>query len=65
MKPFVKGDIDGFFAIAIDNLVQLLLLLGLLNGVLGFSAEIVYGRILPGVAVSFLVGNLFYRRVTQ
>ena len=60
MKPFVKGDIDGFFAIAIDNLVQLLLLLGLLNGVLGFSAEIVYGRILPGVAVSFLVGNLFY-----
>ncbi len=60
MKPFVKGDIDGFFAIAMDNLVQLLLLLGLLNGVLGFSAEIVYGRILPGVAVSFLVGNLFY-----
>jgi AGZA family xanthine/uracil permease-like MFS transporter len=28
--------------------------------VLGFSAEMVHGRILPGAAVSLLVGNLFY-----
>jgi len=62
MKPFVKGDIDGFFALGIDNIVQLLLLISLVNGVLGFPPELVYGRILPGVAVSFLVGNLFYAR---
>ena len=29
-------------------------------GVLGFRPDLVYGRILPGVAVSFLVGNVFY-----
>ena len=60
MKPFVKGDIDGFFSLGIDNLIQLLLLVSLLHGVLEFPSELIYGRILPGVAVSFLVGNLFY-----
>jgi adenine/guanine/hypoxanthine permease len=60
MKLFTRGDIDGFFAIALDNLVQLLLLATLCRKVAGFSPELVYGRILPGVAISFLVGNLFY-----
>lgn len=60
MRWFVRGDIDGFFALALDNLVQLLLIDGLCRGVLGFSQELVYGRILPGVALSLIVGNLFY-----
>jgi AGZA family xanthine/uracil permease-like MFS transporter len=60
MRWFVRGDIDGFFGLALDNLVQLMLIVGLCQGVLGFPAEVVYGRILPGVAVSLLVGNLFY-----
>jgi AGZA family xanthine/uracil permease-like MFS transporter len=60
MKWFVRGDVDGFFGLAIDNLVQLLLIDALCRGVLGFSAELVYGRILPGAAVSLVVGNLFY-----
>ncbi|MEI7870185.1 MAG: hypothetical protein WCI11_20055 [Candidatus Methylumidiphilus sp.] len=29
-------------------------------GVLGFSDDLVYGRILPGAAESLLVGNLYY-----
>jgi adenine/guanine/hypoxanthine permease len=60
MRWFVRGDVDGFFGLAIDNLVQLLLIDALCRTVLGFPAELVYGRILPGVAVSLLVGNLFY-----
>ena len=60
MRWFVRGDIDGFFALALDNLVQLLLIDGLCRFVLGFSEELVYGRILPGVALSLVVGNLFY-----
>lgn len=60
MRLFVRGDVDGFFGLAIDNLVQLLLIDALCRGVLGFPAELVYGRILPGVAVSLLIGNLFY-----
>jgi AGZA family xanthine/uracil permease-like MFS transporter len=60
MRWMVRGDIDGFFGLAVDNLVQLILIDGLCRHVLGFSPELVYGRILPGVAVSLLLGNLFY-----
>jgi AGZA family xanthine/uracil permease-like MFS transporter len=56
----VRGDIDGFFGLALDNLVQLLVIGALCTHVLGFNAELVYGRILPGAAVSVLLGNLFY-----
>jgi Permeases len=55
-----KGDWDGFFAACINNIVQLLILTPLCLGVLGFSAELVIGRILPGICLSFLVGNLYY-----
>ncbi|MFZ4704251.1 MAG: NCS2 family permease, partial [Candidatus Methylumidiphilus sp.] len=60
MPWLVAGDIDGFFGLALDNLVQLLIIVSLCRGVLGFSDELVYGRILPGAAVSLLVGNLYY-----
>lgn len=59
-RYFVRGDIDGFFGLAIDNLVQLLVIVGLCRGVLGFGDELLFGRVLPGAAVSLLVGNLFY-----
>ena len=57
---FVRGDLDGFFGLAIDNLVQLLLIDALCTKVLGFPSSLVHGRILPGAAVSILVGNLYY-----
>jgi AGZA family xanthine/uracil permease-like MFS transporter len=60
MRWFVRGDVDGFCGLALDNLVQLLLVGGLCRGVLGFPAELVDGRVLPGAAVSILVGNAFY-----
>src|SRR5689334_15314445 len=60
MRWFVRGDIDGFFGLALDNLVQLLLIDTLCRFVLGFPPELVYGRVLPGAAVSILVGNVFY-----
>src|SRR5881628_1085577 len=56
----IRGDVDGFFGLALDNLVQLLLIDGLCRFVLGFPPELVHGRVLPGAAVSILVGNLFY-----
>lgn len=62
MRRFVRGDIDGFFGLALDNLVQLLLIDGLCRFVLGFDAEMVAGRVLPGAAVSLIVGNLYYAR---
>src|SRR5205823_5978216 len=60
MRLFVRGDVDGFFGLALDNLVQLLLIDALCRNVLGFTDDLLYGRVLPGVAVSLLVGNLFY-----
>ncbi len=57
---FVRGDIDGFFGLALDNLVQLILIVTLCRTVLGFSNGLIYGTILPGVAVSLIVGNLYY-----
>jgi adenine/guanine/hypoxanthine permease len=60
MKLFSRGDFDGFCAIALDNVVQLLLVLSLCIGVLGFHPELVFERILPGIAVSYIAGNLFY-----
>ena len=60
MRWMSRGDVDGFFGLALDNLVQLLLIDTLCRFVLGFPPELVYGRVLPGAAVSILVGNLFY-----
>ena len=57
---FVRGDLDGFFGLALDNLVQLLLIDALCRFVLGFPAELVHGTILPAAAISILFGNAYY-----
>ena len=62
MRWLVRGDLDGFFGLALDNLVQLLVIDLLCRTVLDFPAALVYGRVLPAVAVSLLVGNLYYAR---
>ena len=60
MKWIVRGDIDGFFGLAVDNLVQLLLIDTLCRTVLGFPTDLVYGTVLPAAAISILVGNVAY-----
>jgi AGZA family xanthine/uracil permease-like MFS transporter len=57
---FVRGDIDGFFGLFLDNLLQLMVISVLGTSVCGLPPELIYGRILPGAALSILVGNLFY-----
>jgi AGZA family xanthine/uracil permease-like MFS transporter len=68
VKPqpwLVSGDIDGFFGLAVDNLIQFLLILVLCQGVLGFPEQLLIGTVLPGAAVSLVVGNLFYAWQSQ
>jgi len=60
MRVFVKRDLDGFFGLFVDNLVQLLLIVGLCGGLCGMQGELLYGVVLPGAAISILFGNLFY-----
>ena len=57
---FTKGDLDGFFGLFIDNLLQLLLIYTLCPIMCGISAEEVSAKILPGAALSILVGNAFF-----
>jgi len=59
---FVRGDIDGFFGLFVDNLLQLMLIVAFCSNphICNFPPELIVGRILPGAAVSLLVGNLFY-----
>lgn len=57
---FVRGDIDGFFGLFVDNLLQLMLIAVLCTAVCGMPPELVYGRMMPGAALSILAGNLFY-----
>ena len=63
MHLFVRRDLDGFFGLFVDNLVQLLLIVSLCGGLCGMTGEdagFLYARILPGAAISILFGNLFY-----
>lgn len=60
---FVRRDLDGFFGLFIDNLIQLLLVLGLCSGLCGMTGDassLLFDRILPGAAISILLGNIFY-----
>jgi AGZA family xanthine/uracil permease-like MFS transporter len=61
----VQGDIDGFFGLAIDNLIQFLLILALCTQVLGFPLALVLQTVLPGAALSIVVGNFFYAWQSQ
>lgn len=55
-----KGDLDGFFGLFVDNLLQLLLIFNLCPLLCGMSPAEVSSKILPGAAISILVGNFFY-----
>lgn len=60
---FVRRDLDGFFGLFIDNLIQLLLILQLCAdqcGMTGDNRGLLFERILPGAAISIILGNLFY-----
>ena len=59
-RLFVAGDLDGFFGLFIDNLLQLMLIMVLGIKVAGLPPDLILHRILPGAAVSILLGNLFY-----
>lgn len=59
MPWFTTGDVDGFFGLFFSGFPDLLLIVGLAP-LCGLPVDFVASRILPGVAVSVLAGNLFY-----
>ena len=60
LKAWRPGDLDGFLALALDNLINILLILELCRTVLGYPDRLLFGVILPATGISLLVGNLAY-----
>ncbi len=56
---FKREDVDGFFSLFQNNLANFVLIAVILTG-MGFPANIVFGRIIPGAAISLLFGNIYY-----
>ena len=56
----VAGDVNGFFALAIDNLALLAAMSGILSGIFHQPSSLVFGRMIPGTALGVLIGDLAY-----
>ena len=65
LGPWRPGDLDGCLALGLNNLIQILLIINLCRGVLGYPDALVFGTILPAAGVSLLVGNLAYSHLAQ
>ncbi|HSA56507.1 MAG TPA: hypothetical protein VLE53_12440, partial [Gemmatimonadaceae bacterium] len=57
---FSIGDVNAFFGLMLDNVVNLAVLAGILVGGFGFPADLVFTRMFPGTALGVLLGNLVY-----
>jgi len=62
---FSFSDTEGFFGLMVDNLVQYLLIVILLTGLVGLEREFIVSSILPAVAISLIIGNLYYAWLAQ
>lgn len=56
---FKREDIDGFFALFQNNLANFVLIAVSMIA-MGFPSHIVYGRVIPGAAISVFFGNFYY-----
>lgn len=54
-----SGDWNAFFALFLDNIVNLVLLSGILLG-FGFTQDVIFERIVPGTALGVLFGDVVY-----
>src|SRR5213596_1119398 len=54
------GDINAFFGLMLDNVMNLVILAGILIFVFGFPEDLVYTRMFPGTALGVMFGDLVY-----
>ena len=59
-KLWVAGDLNAFFGLFSNVMLNVLVLTGLCLYVVQFPAETVYGRILPALGLALSLGNIFY-----
>src|SRR3954470_2700968 len=59
--PFwTRGDLNAFFGLGINMLVNVLVLAGLCIGVVQMAPDDVYQVVLPALGIELLIGNVFY-----
>jgi adenine/guanine/hypoxanthine permease len=59
-RLWVAGDLNGFFGLFTNILLNVIVLTGLCLGVVQLPADTVFGRILPALGIALPLGNLFY-----
>jgi len=57
---WTRGDLNAFFGLGINMLVNVLVLAGLSAGVVQIPADDVFQTILPALGIELLIGNCFY-----
>ncbi|HMY46448.1 MAG TPA: hypothetical protein PKX74_13295, partial [Leptospiraceae bacterium] len=55
-----SGDWNAFFALFLDNIVNLVILSSILMLGFGFPKDIIFHKILPGTALGVLFGDVVY-----
>ena len=64
-KPFVRSDLNAFWALFTDNLINLIILSGICQFVFQMPPEIVFGRIVPGAAIAIIAGIAVYATLAK
>ncbi|NLX61159.1 MAG: NCS2 family permease [Tissierellia bacterium] len=59
-----KEDLDGFFSLFQNNLANFVVIAITLLG-MGYPSRIVFGKVIPGAAISVLAGNLYYAHMAK
>jgi adenine/guanine/hypoxanthine permease len=60
VRWWVPGDWNAFFGLFTNVVLNVIVLTGLVLGVVKLPSEIVFGRILPALAIALPLGNLYY-----
>jgi AGZA family xanthine/uracil permease-like MFS transporter len=60
VRFWVAGDLNGFFGLFTNVLLNVIVLTGLCLGVVQLPPDTVFGRILPALGIALPLGNLFY-----
>ncbi|MCL6553753.1 MAG: regulator [Firmicutes bacterium] len=65
VRWWVRGDWDAFFGLGTNSVLNILVLTSLMVFVLKLPNEIVFGRIVPAVGLSLIIGNIYYAHMAR
>lgn len=54
-----RGDLDAFFGLLFDSFSKIIISVSVFSGI-GLEKSLIYGKILPGIGIASIFGNVFY-----